>query len=94
MAYVVCEPCIDCKYTDCVVVCPMNCFYQDDKMLYIDPEECIDCGACIPECPVSAIFLDHDVPEKWSSYIALNREKTKELIALGMSRVTEKQIVS
>src|SRR5207302_2149199 len=56
MAYVVCEPCHDCKYTDCVVVCPCNCFYQDDTMLYIDPVECIDCEACVPECPADAIF--------------------------------------
>src|SRR4051794_15394898 len=58
MAYVVCEPCRDCKYTDCVVVCPCECFYQDDRMLYIDPEHCIDCDACRAECPVDAIFPD------------------------------------
>src|SRR5205807_3694115 len=52
VTHVVCEPCRDCKYTDCVVVCPVDCFYQDERMLYIDPLDCIDCGACIPECPV------------------------------------------
>src|SRR5579859_2132977 len=52
MAYVVCAPCSECKYTDCVVVCPVDCFYQDAEQLYIDPEECIDCGGCVPECPV------------------------------------------
>ena len=57
---VVTEPCHDCKYTACVTVCPVDCFYQDAHMLYIDPEECIDCGACIPECPVNAIFTELD----------------------------------
>src|SRR5262245_24067730 len=52
MAFVVCEPCRDCKYTDCVVVCPCDCFYQDDTMLYIHAVDCIDCEACVPECPV------------------------------------------
>src|SRR5947209_19814189 len=57
MTHTVCEPCNDCKYTDCVAVCPVECFYQDDMMLYIDPVDCIDCEACIPECPVEAIFV-------------------------------------
>jgi ferredoxin len=57
MTHVVCQPCYECKYTDCVVVCPVGCFWQDEKMLYIDPVECIDCEACIPECPVEAIFV-------------------------------------
>ena len=83
MAFVVCEPCRGCKYTDCVVVCPMECFYQDDAMLYIDPDECIDCGACVPECPVEAIHLDQDVPERWAAYVELNRVRSKELIAIG-----------
>jgi ferredoxin len=57
MTHVVCEPCYDCKYADCVVVWPTECFWHDEKMLYIDPVECIDCEACIPECPVEAIFI-------------------------------------
>jgi ferredoxin len=91
MAFVVCEPCRGCKYTDCVVVCPCECFYQDDVMLYIDPDDCIDCGACAPECPVEAIFVDKNVPEKWAGYVELNERRSKELIALGGPRVTEKQ---
>src|SRR5438552_3709432 len=55
MTHTVCEPCHDCKYTDCVVVCPVECFYQDETMLYIDPVDCIDCEAGVPECPVEAI---------------------------------------
>src|SRR5207302_4894300 len=75
MTYVVCEPCRDCKYTDCVVVCPTNCFYQDDEQLYIDPNECIDCEACVPECPVEAIFHETNVPGAWVNFIQLNAER-------------------
>ncbi|KPK93836.1 hypothetical protein AMJ80_05755 [bacterium SM23_31] len=62
MPYIVGEPCVNSKYGDCVEVCPVDCFYQDDKMLYINPDECIDCGACEPECPVNAIFLEEEGP--------------------------------
>ena len=72
MAYIVAEPCIKCKYTDCVDVCPVDCFYEGENMLVIHPDECIDCGACEPECPVSAIFEEDDLPEKWNEYVALN----------------------
>jgi ferredoxin len=72
MAYIVCEPCKGCKFTDCVEVCPVECFYEGDDILYIHPDECIDCGACIPECPVEAIFVAEDVPDEWTSYIELN----------------------
>ena len=71
---VVTEPCFNCKYTDCVVVCPVDCFYEGQSILYINPEECIDCGACIPECPVEAIYTRDEVPEQWQDYIALNAE--------------------
>lgn len=66
MTYVVTEACIKCKYTDCVEVCPVDCFYEGENMLVINPEECIDCGVCIPECPIDAIVPD-TVPgiEKW-----------------------------
>ena len=74
MAYVVTEPCFGCKYTDCVVVCPVDCFREGDQMLFIDPEECICCEACLPECPVEAIFSEDDVPEVWRDFVALNRE--------------------
>jgi len=91
MAYVVCEPCRDCKYTDCVVVCPCECFYEDGAMLYIDPENCIDCDCCAPECPVEAIFPDTNVPALWESYIALNAERATALKASGKGHVLEKQ---
>jgi ferredoxin len=83
MAYVVCEPCRDCKYTDCVTVCPCDCFYQDDTMLYIDPDACIDCEACVPECPVEAIFRDSSVPAPWLHFVALNAERVAALKPSG-----------
>ena len=90
MAHVVTEPCVDCKYTDCVVVCPTECFYGDERMLYIDPDDCIDCGGCVSECPVSAIYQDSDVPTPWQGYIQLNADRVAVLKPAG-ARVTEKQ---
>ena len=90
MAFVVCEPCHECKYTDCVTVCPMDCFYQDEKMLYIDPVECIDCGACVPECPVEAIFHEAAVPGQWTQYIQLNAERATALKQSG-GNITQRQ---
>src|SRR5438477_3503683 len=90
MTHTVCEPCHDCKYTDCVVVCPMECFYEDGSMLFIDPETCIDCQACIPECPVEAIFQDTDIPASWTHFIALNAERSAALIATGDGHIIEK----
>src|SRR6187401_2978082 len=72
MAYIVAEPCIKCKYTDCVEVCPVNCFYEGANFLVIHPDECIDCGACEPVCPTKAIFPEADLPEKWKEFTALN----------------------
>jgi ferredoxin len=91
MAFVVTQPCHDCKYTDCVCVCPCDCFYQDDSMLYINPVDCIDCEACVPECPVEAIFRDSEVPAQWLQYVELNAERTKALAASGQEPVTERQ---
>ena len=89
MAHVVCEPCVNCKHTDCVVVCPMECFYGDDRQLYIDPGDCIDCGACVPECPVEAIYPDADVPARWAGSVGLNADRVAVLKPAG-ARVTEK----
>ncbi|MHC4831416.1 MAG: indolepyruvate ferredoxin oxidoreductase subunit alpha [Planctomycetota bacterium] len=74
MAYVVIDNCTDCMFTDCVTVCPVNCFYGSDNMMYIHPDECIDCGACVPECPVEAIFDEADVPDDKSDWTDKNRE--------------------
>src|SRR5208337_3361108 len=76
MTHTVCQPCYDCKYTDCVAVCPVECFYQDDMMLYIDPNDCIDCEACVPECPVEAIFAEANVPSQWTQWTQINADKS------------------
>ena len=72
MTYVVTESCIKCKYMDCVEVCPVDCFYVGANMLVIHPDECIDCGACEPECPTTAIFEESELPAKWNIYKDLN----------------------
>ena len=72
MTYIITQPCIDTKDASCVDVCPVDCIYEGEDQFYIHPEECIDCGACVPECPVEAIFPDDEVPENWNEYIAKN----------------------
>ena len=96
MAYVICEPCVDVMDKACVDVCPVDCVYEaaatklaaeDQKpMLYIHPDECIDCEACVPECPVEAIFHEDNLPEEWKEYTALNAE-----MALKSPLITEKK---
>ena len=77
MTYVVVDSCIKCKYTDCVDVCPVDCFREGPNMLVIDPDECIDCTLCVAECPVEAIFAEDDVPEDRRDYTELNAELAK-----------------
>ncbi|MGE0384256.1 MAG: ferredoxin FdxA [Gammaproteobacteria bacterium] len=77
MAFVITENCIRCKYTDCVEVCPVDCFHEGPNMLVIDPDECIDCTLCEPECPVEAIMSEDDVPESQQAFIALNAELSR-----------------
>ena len=74
MAYIIAEPCIDIKDKSCVEACPVDCIYEGDDMLYIEPEECIDCGACVDPCPVDAIFHEDELPDKWSKYTAINAD--------------------
>jgi ferredoxin len=78
MAYVVTENCIKCKYTDCVDVCPVDCFHEGPNFLVIDPGECIDCTLCVAECPANAIFAEDDVPKDQIRFIALNAELAKQ----------------
>ncbi len=80
MAYVIAEPCISVKDQSCVAVCPVDCIQgkESDEMLYIQPDECIDCGACAPECPVSAIFPAEEVPDIWKSFIQKNADYFKK----------------
>lgn len=86
MPYVVAEPCIGVKDKSCMKVCPVDCIYEGEDQVYINPDECIDCGLCEPECPVSAIFVDTDVPPQWRDYIEKNRVRSKELAELQHSK--------
>ncbi len=79
MTFVVTDNCKGCRFTDCVAVCPVDCFHSDDDMLYIDPAECIDCGACVPECPVEAIFDETQVPENQKHWTQINADKCATL---------------
>ncbi len=74
MTYVVTESCVKCKYTDCVDVCPVDCFHEGPNFLVIDPEECIDCTLCVAECPVEAIFAEDDVPDDQQDFIQINAD--------------------
>lgn len=78
MTHVVLDSCIRCKYTDCVDVCPVDCFREGPNMLVIDPDECIDCAVCIPECPVEAIVAEEDVPTDQQHLTELNAELAKD----------------
>jgi ferredoxin len=79
MTFVVTDNCKGCRFTDCVAVCPVDCFHADDEMLYIDPDECIDCGACVPECPVEAIFDEAQLPDEMNDWIKINADKAPGL---------------
>ena len=76
MTYIVAEPCIKCKYTDCVSVCPVDAFREGANCRVIDPDVCIDCDLCVSECPVDAIFSEDDLPDKWSEYLGINARLT------------------
>jgi ferredoxin len=72
MAYVIGSACVDIMDRSCMEECPVDCIYEGERKLYINPVECIDCGACVPVCPVSAIFAQDDLPEKWKNYTEIN----------------------
>ena len=78
MTFVVTENCIKCKHTECVSVCPVDCFYEGPNFLVIHPEECIDCALCEPECPVDAIYAEEDLPEGQEAFLELNAELAEE----------------
>ncbi len=86
MTFVVTDSCINCKHTDCVEVCPVDCFYEGPNFLVIHPDECIDCALCEPECPVDAIYSDDEVPEDQQEFIQLNAE-----LAESWPNITEKK---
>ena len=78
MTFVVTEKCIKCKYTDCVEVCPVDCFHEGENFLVIDPEECIDCNLCVPECPIDAIYPEDELPEDQQEFLEINARLAKE----------------
>ena len=86
MTYVVTESCIRCKYTDCVDVCPVDCFREGPNFLVIDPDECIDCAVCVPECPVNAIYAEDDVPGDQQSFIKLNADLSPTWTSITKSK--------
>jgi ferredoxin len=84
MTVVVTDNCKLCRFTDCVKVCPVQCFHHDDEMVYIDSKVCIDCGACIPACPVQAIYFEHDLPADQRAWIAVNAARAGVLPVVEM----------
>ena len=74
MTYIVTPHCVDCKYTDCVAVCPVDAFHESDRMVYINPDTCVNCDACVPACPVEAIFSEENLPAKWADWLPINIE--------------------
>jgi NAD-dependent dihydropyrimidine dehydrogenase PreA subunit len=80
MTYVIAEPCIDVVDRACVDECPVDCIYEGERALYIQPDECVDCGACEPVCPVEAIYYEDDLPEQWSEYTADNARFFEETL--------------
>ena len=89
MAHVVTEKCVDCRFTDCVEVCPVACFYVLDKQLVIHPDECIDCTACVEVCPVEAIYAEEDVPSDYEKDIEFNQKESERLQEEGEEPITE-----
>ena len=83
MTYVIAQPCVDVKDKACIEECPVDCIYEGARMLYIHPDECVDCGACEPVCPVEAIFYEDDVPDQWSSFTQNNADFFEELGSPG-----------
>ena len=94
MAYVIAEPCIGTKDNSCVEVCPVDCIhptpdepdYEKVEMLYIDPEECIDCDACVEACPVDACFAEDQLPDEWQKYVQINSDYYKTILSAGAAR--------
>ena len=86
MTFVVLDSCIKCKFTDCVEVCPVDCFHEGPNMLVIDPDECIDCTLCEPECPVEAIVSEDDIPAGQEDYLGLNAELAKSWPVINQAK--------
>ncbi len=91
MAHAVTNKCVNCKFTDCVEVCPVACFYELDNQVVIHPEDCIDCTACVAECPVEAIYAEGDVPGEFQSDIEFNANEARRLKDSGASAILKKK---
>jgi ferredoxin len=91
MAHVVTSKCTGCKFTDCVEVCPVTCFYELEDQVIINPDECIDCKACVDVCPVEAIFADADVPAEYQADIEWNAAESRRVKERGQDAIVEKQ---
>lgn len=91
MAHVVTSKCVGCKFTDCVEVCPVACFYELDNQLVIHPDECIDCTACVAECPVEAIYADSVVPAEFADGTEFNATESRRVKDAGQSSITQKK---
>ena len=91
MAHVVTDKCKGCKFTDCVEVCPVACFYEMDNQLVIHPDDCIDCTACVAECPVQAIYAEGDLPDTYQSSIEFNANEARRLKDSGQEAIVKKK---
>ena len=91
MTHVVTSNCVECKFTDCVLVCPVDCFYEIDKQLIIDPDECIDCSACVAECPVEAIYAEDELPDEFTDDIDFNATEAERVKDEGLPPITDQK---
>lgn len=90
MTYIVTDNCVDCKYTNCAAVCPVEAFREGPDMLYIDADTCIDCNACVPECPVEAIYPDYEVPDDQKKWIEINLEEAPKFPMIAEMKKAKK----
>lgn len=91
MAHVVTDKCVKCKFTDCVEVCPVACFYELDDQVVIHPEDCIDCTACVPVCPIEAIYAETDLPAEFQANIEFNSVQARQLKDSGREAISQKK---
>ena len=78
MSYIVTQHCVDCKYTDCVTVCPVDAFHEGPRMVYINPDTCVNCDACVPACPIEAIFSEENLPSQFQEWIQINIDGSRD----------------
>jgi len=91
MTHVVMDNCVGCKFTDCVLVCPVDCFWETETQLVIDPDECIDCSACVAECPVEAIYAEDELPEEYQDALEYNTVESARLKDEGAEPITDQK---